>query len=33
MQIIGRPFDEQLLFNVARAYQQVTDFATRAPAL
>jgi aspartyl-tRNA(Asn)/glutamyl-tRNA(Gln) amidotransferase subunit A len=33
MQIIGRPFDEQLLFNVARAYQEVTDFATRAPAL
>jgi aspartyl-tRNA(Asn)/glutamyl-tRNA(Gln) amidotransferase subunit A len=33
MQIIGRPFDESRLFRVGAAFQEATDFHTRAPAL
>ena len=33
MQLIGRPFDESLLFRVAAAYQGVTDFHARVPPL
>jgi len=33
MQIIGRPFDEALLFRIGAAFQSATDFHTRAPAL
>jgi len=30
-QVYGRPFDEAMLFRVAHAYQQVTDWHTRRP--
>jgi aspartyl-tRNA(Asn)/glutamyl-tRNA(Gln) amidotransferase subunit A len=33
MQIIGRPFDEGLLFRLGHAYQGVTSWHTRAPTL
>jgi aspartyl-tRNA(Asn)/glutamyl-tRNA(Gln) amidotransferase subunit A len=33
MQVIGRPFDEATLFRLGHAYQQATDWHTRAPAL
>jgi len=33
MQIIGRPFDEALLFRMGAAFQSVTDFHKRAPDL
>jgi len=33
MQVIGRPFDEVTLFRVGAAFQEATDFHTRAPAL
>jgi len=33
MQIIGRPFDEATLFRAGAAYQSVTDFHNKAPAL
>jgi aspartyl-tRNA(Asn)/glutamyl-tRNA(Gln) amidotransferase subunit A len=33
MQIIGRPFDEATLFRFGSAFQEVTDFHTRAPSL
>lgn len=31
MQVIGRPFDESMLFRVGSAYQQITDFHERSP--
>ena len=33
MQIIGRPFDEATLFQAGMAFQSVTDFHRKAPAL
>jgi len=33
MQVIGRPFDETMLFRVGAAFQEATAFHTRAPAL
>ena len=33
MQIIGRPFDEAILFRAGMAFQSVTDFHRKAPAL
>ena len=33
MQLIGRPFDEALLLRAGQAYQRVTDWHTRRPAL
>jgi aspartyl-tRNA(Asn)/glutamyl-tRNA(Gln) amidotransferase subunit A len=33
MQVIGRPFDEATLFRLGHAYQQATDWHTRAPRL
>ena len=33
LQIIGRPFDEQTVFNVAHAYEQATDWHQRMPEL
>jgi aspartyl-tRNA(Asn)/glutamyl-tRNA(Gln) amidotransferase subunit A len=33
MQIIGRPFDEGMLFRIGHAYQRETDWHTRAPKL
>ncbi len=33
MQIIGRPFDEALLFRVGAAFQAVTDYHARKPPL
>lgn len=33
MQVIGQPFDEATLFRVGAAFQDATDFHTRAPAL
>jgi aspartyl-tRNA(Asn)/glutamyl-tRNA(Gln) amidotransferase subunit A len=33
MQVIGRPFDEAMLFRLGHAYQQATDWHRRAPAL
>jgi aspartyl-tRNA(Asn)/glutamyl-tRNA(Gln) amidotransferase subunit A len=33
MQVIGRPFAEASLFRVGAAFQEVTDFHRRAPAL
>jgi aspartyl-tRNA(Asn)/glutamyl-tRNA(Gln) amidotransferase subunit A len=32
LQIIGKHFGEAKLLNVAHAYQQATDWHTRAPA-
>ncbi len=31
LQILGKPFDEQMLFKVGHAYQQLTDWHTRIP--
>ena len=31
LQIAGRPFEEGLVFNVAHAYQRVTDWHTKRP--
>ena len=33
MQLIGRPFDEAMLFRVGAAFQDATDFHRRRPAL
>jgi aspartyl-tRNA(Asn)/glutamyl-tRNA(Gln) amidotransferase subunit A len=33
MQIIGRPFDEQMVLRVGDAYQRLTDWHTRVPEL
>ncbi|RKJ16399.1 hypothetical protein D7X33_47385 [Butyricicoccus sp. 1XD8-22] len=33
MQIIGKPFEESLLFGIGHAYQQMTDFHLKSPAL
>ncbi len=33
MQVIGKPFDEALLFQIGAAYQAVTEFHCRAPAI
>lgn len=33
MQLIGRPFDEALLYRIGAAYQTVTDWHSRAPCL
>lgn len=33
MQIIGRPFDEATLFRIGSAFQEATDFHTKAPSL
>ncbi|BDH61896.1 glutamyl-tRNA(Gln) amidotransferase subunit A [Lysinibacillus sp. PLM2] len=33
MQIIGKPFEESLLFRIGQAYQQVTNFHLKSPAL
>jgi hypothetical protein len=33
MQLIGRPFDEALLFRMSAAYQDVTDFHARVPKM
>lgn len=33
MQIIGKPFEESLLFRIGHAYQQMTDFHLKSPAL
>ncbi len=33
MQIIGKPFAEETLFRISHAYQQVTDWHTRRPAV
>ncbi|MGH2603462.1 MAG: amidase family protein, partial [Dehalococcoidia bacterium] len=33
MQVIGRPFDESLLFRTGHAYQRVTDWHKRRPSL
>ncbi|HEX6984604.1 MAG TPA: amidase family protein, partial [Planctomycetaceae bacterium] len=33
LQLIGRPFDESGVLKAAHAYQQVTDYHTRRPAL
>lgn len=33
MQIIGRPFDEPAVFKAGDAYQMITDWHTRRPAL
>jgi aspartyl-tRNA(Asn)/glutamyl-tRNA(Gln) amidotransferase subunit A len=32
-QLVGRPFAEKLLFRMGRAYERVTEWATRAPSL
>ncbi len=33
LQIIGRPFDEETVLNVAYAYEQATDWHTKSPQL
>ncbi len=33
MQVIGRPFDEAMLFRVGAAFQSATDFHARSPTL
>jgi aspartyl/glutamyl-tRNA(Asn/Gln) amidotransferase subunit A (EC 6.3.5.-) len=33
LQILGKPFDEQTLFNAAHAYQQSTNWHRRKPAM
>jgi aspartyl-tRNA(Asn)/glutamyl-tRNA(Gln) amidotransferase subunit A len=33
LQVIGKPFDEATLFQVAHAYEQVTDWHTRRPPI
>jgi aspartyl-tRNA(Asn)/glutamyl-tRNA(Gln) amidotransferase subunit A len=32
LQLVGRPFDEALLYRIAHAYQGATDFHRRVPA-
>ena len=32
LQLVGRPFDEALLYRIGHAYQGATDFHTRVPA-
>jgi aspartyl-tRNA(Asn)/glutamyl-tRNA(Gln) amidotransferase subunit A len=32
-QVIGRPFDEVTVIRIGDAYQRMTDWHTRAPAL
>jgi aspartyl-tRNA(Asn)/glutamyl-tRNA(Gln) amidotransferase subunit A len=32
-QLVGRPFAEATLLRVANAYEEVTDWARRAPAM
>jgi len=31
LQIAGKPFDESMVFRVAYAYEQATDWNTRRP--
>jgi aspartyl-tRNA(Asn)/glutamyl-tRNA(Gln) amidotransferase subunit A len=33
MQLMGRRFNERMLFRMGHAYQQVTDWHKRTPAL
>tara|TARA_B100001971_G_scaffold199857_1_gene210818 strand:- start:379 stop:1161 length:783 start_codon:yes stop_codon:yes gene_type:complete len=33
LQVIGKPFQEELLFRVAHAYEQATDWHTRRPPI
>jgi len=33
LQIIGRPFDEETVLNVAYAYEQSTDWCRTAPPI
>ena len=33
MQIIGRAFDEATVFKVGNAYQRITDWHQRTPAM
>ena len=33
MQVVGRPFDEPTVFKVGDAYQQITDWHLRVPAI
>jgi aspartyl-tRNA(Asn)/glutamyl-tRNA(Gln) amidotransferase subunit A len=33
LQLIGKPFDEEMLFRVASAYEQATDWHTRRPGI
>jgi aspartyl-tRNA(Asn)/glutamyl-tRNA(Gln) amidotransferase subunit A len=33
MQVIGKPFDEALLFQIGAAYQAITEFHRLAPAI
>ncbi len=33
LQILGKPFDEEMLFKVAHAYQQITDWHKKTPQL
>ena len=33
LQVLGKPFDEEALFAIGQAYEQATDWHTRAPAL
>jgi aspartyl-tRNA(Asn)/glutamyl-tRNA(Gln) amidotransferase subunit A len=33
MQLIGRPFDEEVLLRTGHAYQCVTDWHRRAPVI
>jgi aspartyl-tRNA(Asn)/glutamyl-tRNA(Gln) amidotransferase subunit A len=31
LQLVGRPFDEAMLYRIGHAYQGATDFHTRVP--
>ena len=33
MQIVGKPFDEALIYQVAHAYEQATDWIKRRPPM
>jgi aspartyl-tRNA(Asn)/glutamyl-tRNA(Gln) amidotransferase subunit A len=33
LQLIGRPFDEETLFQVGHAYESATDWHTKCPAM
>ncbi|HET7905039.1 MAG TPA: Asp-tRNA(Asn)/Glu-tRNA(Gln) amidotransferase GatCAB subunit A, partial [Candidatus Eisenbacteria bacterium] len=33
LQLVGRPFDEETILRVARAYEREHDAASRAPAI
>jgi aspartyl-tRNA(Asn)/glutamyl-tRNA(Gln) amidotransferase subunit A len=33
LQIVARPFDEQMVLRVGDAYQQLTDWHTRTPGM